>query len=141
MERTLSRSHDDTKQYAKQMLRLLLQKKDKERATVIGLSGELGAGKTTLISILTSLLAPTSGTAAILGHDILSDSLNARMKVGAVPQEIISHGFFTVNQVLNFHSGYYGIKNNQERIDYLLEKLEHQPFDFNDNYLLFKELT
>ncbi|MBF0287130.1 MAG: ABC transporter ATP-binding protein [SAR324 cluster bacterium] len=96
---------------------------------IFGLLGPNGAGKTTLISILTSLLAPSSGTAAIFGNDILTQSLQARKKVGVVPQEIVSHGFFTVNQVLNFHSGYYGLRKNQERIDYLLEKLalaEHQ---------------
>ncbi len=112
----LSKSYDSLQ--ALQDLRLTLRPGE-----IFGLLGPNGAGKTTLISILTSLLTPTHGTASIFGHDILRDSLEARRKVGVVPQEIVSHGFFTVNQVLNFHSGYYGLGNNQARVDFLLERM------------------
>ena len=90
---------------------------------IFGLLGPNGAGKTTLISVLTGLIPPTAGTASIMGYDILKDGLNARKMVGLVPQEIISHGFFSVEQVLDFHSGYYGLKQNWDRINYLLDKL------------------
>lgn len=90
---------------------------------LFGLLGPNGAGKTTLISILSSLLKPTSGAASIFGNDVLADSLKARRLLGVVPQEIVSHGFFTVNEVLQYHSGFYGLRNNQKRIDFLLEKL------------------
>ncbi|MGK5090782.1 ABC transporter ATP-binding protein [Deltaproteobacteria bacterium TL4] len=90
---------------------------------IFGLLGPNGAGKTTLISMLTSLTTPTSGSAAIFGHNIMTESLQARKKVGLVPQELVSHGFFTIDDILTFHSGYYGIKNNRKRIDYLLERL------------------
>ncbi len=90
---------------------------------IFGLLGPNGAGKTTLVSILTGLLSKSAGKASIFGYDIVTDSLKARSLVGVVPQETISHGFFSVEQVLKFHSGYYGIANNQKRIDYLLDKL------------------
>ena len=89
---------------------------------IFGLLGPNGAGKTTFISIITSLLVPTSGNGFVFGHEIQRDSLNVRRKIGVVPQEIVSHGFFTVRQVLQFHSGYYGIRNNQERIAYILNR-------------------
>ena len=90
---------------------------------LFGLLGPNGAGKTTLISILSSLLKPSAGKASIFGHDVRTDSFNARRLLGVVPQEIVSHGFFTVNEVLQYHSGFYGLRNNQKRIDFLLEKL------------------
>src|SRR5207248_895495 len=40
-----------------------------------------------------------------------------------VPQELVSHGFFSVREVLHFHSGYYGITNNHLHIEFLLKKL------------------
>ncbi|WP_152514468.1 ABC transporter ATP-binding protein [Chrysiogenes arsenatis] len=90
---------------------------------IFGLLGPNGAGKTTFISMISGLIAPDSGSITIGGYNLTENPIEARMQVGVVPQEIVSHGFFTVNQVLNFHSGYYGLLRNQERIDYLLHKL------------------
>jgi len=90
---------------------------------VFGLLGPNGAGKTTLISILTTLEEPTSGEALLFGYPVERHSRTTKTLLGVVPQEIVSHGFFSVEEVLHFHSGYYGIARNQKRIDYLLEKL------------------
>ena len=94
-----------------------------KKGEMFALLGPNGAGKSTLISILSGLFQPSSGTASILGYDILQNSLETKHRIGLVPQEILNHGFFTVEQVLNFHSGYYGISNNGNRIDYLLDRL------------------
>lgn len=90
---------------------------------IFGLLGPNGAGKTSLISILTTVEEPTAGSAKIFGHDVVKESCFTKPVLGVVPQEVITHGFFDVEEILRFHSGYYGLRNNKEHIDYLLHKL------------------
>lgn len=52
---------------------------------VFGFVGHNGAGKTTTIQMLLGLVRPTSGTAAVLGHDIVADSLAVRRLCGFLP--------------------------------------------------------
>lgn len=90
---------------------------------IFGLLGPNGAGKTSIISTIVSLENPTSGTVKVFGFDVEKSSKAYKYHLGFVPQEIINHGFFSVEEILGFHSGYYGILNNKERIKYLLHKL------------------
>lgn len=90
---------------------------------IFGLLGPNGAGKTSLISILTTVEEPTSGVAKIFDHDVVKESKHTKPILGVVPQEVITHGFFDVQEILRFHSGYYGIRDNEEHITYLLHKL------------------
>jgi ABC-2 type transport system ATP-binding protein len=89
-----------------------------------GLLGPNGAGKTTLISILAGLTRADSGTARILGHDVVSDYRNARRNLGVVPQELVFDPFFTARQTLEIQSGYFGIRDNAAWIDEILHHLD-----------------
>lgn len=90
---------------------------------IFGLLGPNGAGKTSIISTITTLEQPTAGQVEVFGVDVTKDPLFTKRQMGVVHQEIINTGFFNIEEILQFQSGYYGIRNNQPRIEYLLEKL------------------
>ncbi len=90
---------------------------------VFGLLGPNGAGKTSLISTITTLEKPTKGSVKVFGYDVSSQSFEAKKMLGVVHQEVINSGFFDVEEILVFQSGYYGIRNNLDRIHFLLHKL------------------
>jgi len=72
------------------------------RGTIYGLLGPNGAGKTTTISILCTLLQPSSGTATILGHDVARQAGAVRRKIGLVPQDIALYGSLTARENLRY---------------------------------------
>jgi ABC-2 type transport system ATP-binding protein len=90
---------------------------------IFGLLGPNGAGKTTLISSITTLEVPSSGKIEVFGVDVQQNPLYTKKQIGVVHQEVINSGFFDVEEILKFHSGFYGIRKNQERIRFLLQKL------------------
>ncbi len=90
---------------------------------IYGLLGTNGAGKTSIISCIVTLQAPTSGEISIFGKSPHRDPLDAKKQIGFVPQEVINHGYFDVYEILEFQSGYFGQSKNQEKIDYLLNRL------------------
>ena len=59
-----------------------------ETGEIFSLLGPNGAGKSTTISILSGLLEPTSGQAAIMGHSITQEAEAAKASLGVVPQDI-----------------------------------------------------
>ncbi len=91
--------------------------------SIFGLLGPNGAGKTTLIASITTLEEPTSGELKVFGDSVLTHPLKTKMNVGVVHQEVINTGFFSISEILDFQSGYYGIYKNKERCDYLMQKL------------------
>ncbi|MBC7420673.1 MAG: ABC transporter ATP-binding protein [Bdellovibrio sp.] len=91
--------------------------------TIFGLLGPNGAGKTTIIASITTLEKPSSGDVLVFGESVLSNPLKTKRAVGVVHQEVINTGFFDLNEILDFQSGYYGLYKNKERCDYLLNKL------------------
>ena len=73
------------------------------------LLGPNGAGKTTTISILTTTLTPTSGSATIDGHDIVSEASAVRRKVGIIFQRPSLDKNLTGEENVRFHAVLYGV--------------------------------
>lgn len=87
------------------------------------LLGQNGAGKSTLINILAGNVKKTKGTVKIGGYNIDENELDTKKIIGIVPQETGYDFIFTVDEALKKQSGYFGIRNNKEYIDELLEAL------------------
>jgi ABC-2 type transport system ATP-binding protein len=89
------------------------------RGECFGLLGHNGAGKTTMIRMLTCRARPTSGTAAVLGHDIVDGRDALRPRINLVSDEQNLHPRLTGRQTLRFWADLYGVGRN--RVDELLE--------------------
>ena len=96
---------------------------DIEEGEFFGLLGPNGAGKTTMISILAGLARASGGRVLVQGSDVQANFSDARRKLGIVPQELVFDPFFNVREALQFQSGYFGVKNNDDWIDELLDSL------------------
>jgi ABC-2 type transport system ATP-binding protein len=95
-----------------------------EPGEFFGLLGPNGAGKTTLISILAGLARATSGSAQVLGHDVVTQYRTARGLLGVVPQELVFDPFFTVRETLRFQSGYFGMRHNDAWMEEVMHHLD-----------------
>ena len=90
-----------------------------------GLLGPNGAGKTTTINILTGLVFKDAGTCLVFEKDIVKDYRYTRSKIGIAAQELSVDWFFTIEKLLYFQAGYYGISTQKAktRVDELLKRL------------------
>ena len=97
-----------------------------ESGDFFALLGANGAGKSTTIGILFSLVAKTSGRVKVYGIDIDENFPQARAHMGLVPQEFNCNQFKPVHEVLTTQAGYYGIPFNQakRRAKHYLQKLD-----------------
>ena len=82
---------------------------------IVGLLGPNGAGKSTTLNILTGYLSSTSGKATVDGIDILSDPLNAKKRIGYLPEQPPLYLDMTVEEYLNFNYELKGCKLDREQ--------------------------
>jgi ABC-2 type transport system ATP-binding protein len=92
---------------------------------VLGLLGHNGAGKTTAVRILTTLLHPTEGRAAVAGHDVVADAAIVRTKFGLAGQQATVDGLLTARANLEMVGRLYHLPRAvvRARADELLERL------------------
>ena len=82
---------------------------------VLGFLGPNGAGKSTTMKMLTGFLAPTAGSASILGFDIQKDRLKAQRLIGYLPEGAPCYGDMRVRGFLDFIAAIRGFKGAEKR--------------------------
>jgi sodium transport system ATP-binding protein len=97
---------------------------------IYGLLGANGAGKTTALRMLATLLEPTSGTATVAGHDTVRDPVKVRSQVGFLAASTALYGRLSAREMI----GYFGRLNGmpdaaiRARIDVLAAQLDMRDF-------------
>ena len=94
-----------------------------ERNEIVGILGPNGCGKTTTIGMILGLLKPSGGNVLINGSDIEKQRVNILEKLNFISPYIELPKKLTVKQNLKIYGRLYDVKNLNERIDYLSDKL------------------
>lgn len=88
--------------------------------TKVALLGANGAGKTTLLAVLSTLLTPSEGKAAVAGYDLTSETSLLRASIGVLTHRAMLYEELSPIENLQFFARLYSVKNADERIEELL---------------------
>ena len=102
-----------------------------KKGEIFGLLGPNGAGKSTSFKMMCGLAKPTSGTARIMGIDIIKHPAKARSNLGYMAQKFSLYGSLTVRQNLNFFALVYGISilKRKAKVDEIIEVFGLQEYE------------
>jgi ABC-2 type transport system ATP-binding protein len=100
------------------------------KGELFGLLGPNGAGKTTTIRMIAGILRPTAGTVEVAGYDIHTHPLEAKHRMGYIPDRPFVYDKLTGGEFLRFAAALYGQEGAsvERRIDELLELFELSPW-------------
>jgi ABC-2 type transport system ATP-binding protein len=99
---------------------------DVAQGEFFGFLGPNGAGKTTTINAIVGLATFASGSIDVYGHDVVRQFRAARALVGLSPQEFNFDRYLTVEEILLYQGGYYGMRPAAAKVraQELLERFE-----------------
>lgn len=99
-----------------------------EKGEIVGLLGPNGAGKSTTMKMITGFMPPTSGELSVGGNDIVSQSIEARRRIGYLPETVPLYTDMTVYSYIEYMGLLRGLnkKNIKSKVDNVIEicKLE-----------------
>jgi ABC-2 type transport system ATP-binding protein len=100
------------------------------RGSLYGLLGPNGAGKTTTMRMIAGILRPTAGTVRVGGDDVVRQPMQAKQRLGFIPDRPFVYDKLTGGEFLRFVAGLYGQSGAdvERRIDELLELFELTPW-------------
>jgi ABC-2 type transport system ATP-binding protein len=91
------------------------------KGEIFGFIGPNGAGKSTTIRLLLNLIFPSSGSARIMGMDVIRETKKIKRLVGYIPSDANAYTSMDVNEFLNYCMRFHGVQNNTSRIAELSE--------------------
>ncbi len=96
---------------------------------VLGFLGPNGAGKSTTMKMITGFVTPSSGTAAICGHDIQTDTIAAQRCLGYLPEGAPLYAEMTPAQLLEFIADIRGLTGavRKQRLESVIEQMHLGP--------------
>jgi ABC-2 type transport system ATP-binding protein len=95
---------------------------------MFGIVGPDGAGKTTLIRLLCGILLPSSGTATVLGRNLLKEADEVKREIGYLSQRFTLYGDLTIDENIEFFAEINNVRDYRERREQLLEFTRLTPF-------------
>ncbi len=95
-----------------------------EHGEIFGFLGHNGAGKTTAINILTTLIVPTSGSARVCGYDVVTQRSDVTRCIGYLPSEVRMYAHLTAAENLEFFGKLSGVAESRRAVAETLEYLD-----------------
>src|SRR5271166_3866675 len=99
-----------------------------EKNEIVGLLGNNGAGKTTIMRILTTYLPASSGVAKVAGFDVMTESMEVRKRIGSLPESLPLYGEIRVEEYLVYRAKLKGVERHKrpQRVGYCIERCRLQ---------------
>jgi sodium transport system ATP-binding protein len=97
---------------------------------IYGLLGANGAGKTTTLRMLATILKPSSGTAKVAGHDVVTEPEQVRGKVGFLSTATALYARLTAREMVEYFGRLNGMDNGRlaQRVDEIFDRLGMNEF-------------
>ena len=97
---------------------------------IYGLLGAKGAGKTTTLRMLATILTPSEGTARVAGYDVVKDPQIVRSRVGFLSTATALYGRLSAREMVEYFGRLHGLREAalKQRIDELFERLDMNHF-------------
>ena len=95
-----------------------------QEGEVFGLLGSNGAGKTTTLRMLSTILTPTSGTAMLMGHDVVTNPEGVRKNLGFYSATTALYPRLTTRETIDFFAriNQYPADQVHQRVEYLIQR-------------------
>jgi ABC-2 type transport system ATP-binding protein len=94
---------------------------------IVGFLGPNGAGKSTTMKMITGYLEPTNGAVQVSGVDVINNALDAKKKVGYLPESNALYYDMYVREYLDFIADVHGIENKKQRIEEVIKQVGLTP--------------
>jgi len=91
---------------------------------IFGFIGPNGAGKSTTIRVLMSLIFPTSGSAKIMGMDVIRHAKEIKHRVGYIPSDANAYTWMEVDEFLNYCLRFHRVQDGRKKVDELAKLFE-----------------